>query len=154
MSLAATITTSGQLSALDSHIFAVIAKLKQQSKRADIDSFHALIIKTVDCKDITNGNLQNRINRPISAGKVVNKSNRNKDSYWINLDLVDVTNESTLNLSHTFLPNTPTTAHTDLLSSPISHTKPTANRPTSDFNIIEKTSFRRFEIIEIVDLRN
>ena len=146
--------TSGQLSALDSHIFAVIAKLKQQSKRADIDSFHVHIIKTVDFKDITKGNLQNRMNRPISAGKVVNKSNRNKDSYWINLDLVDVTNESTLNLSHTFLPNTPTAAHIDLLSSPISHTKPTANRPTSDFNIIEKTSFRRFEIIEIDNLRN
>ena len=60
--------TSGQLSALDSHIFAVIAKLKQQSKRADIDSFHAHIIKTVDFKDITKGNLQNRMNRPISAG--------------------------------------------------------------------------------------
>ena len=59
-----------------------------------------------------------------------------------------------MNLSHTFLPNTPIAAHIDLLSSPISHTKPTANRPTPDFNIIEKTSFRRFEIIEIDDLIN
>ena len=48
--------TSGQLSALDSYIFAIIAKLKQQSKRADIDSIHAHI-KTVDFKDITKGNL-------------------------------------------------------------------------------------------------
>ena len=45
--------TSGQLSALDSHIFAIIAELKQQSKRADIDSIHAHIIKTVDFEDIT-----------------------------------------------------------------------------------------------------
>ena len=79
-----------------------------------------------------------------SDGKVVNKSNRNKDSYWINLNLVDITNESALNLSHDFLPNTP-----------IGHTEPTTNGPTPDFNIIEETSktFRIFERIKIEDLK-
>ena len=119
--------TFGQLSTSDSHIFAIIVKLKQRSKRADVDSIHAHMMKT-----------------------------GNKDSYWINLDLVDITNESTLNYSHNFLPNTPTATHVDLLSSPMSYTKPTANRPTPDFNIIEETSktFRRFVRIEIDNLKN
>ena len=112
-------------SALDSFIFTIIAKLKQRSKRADINSIHADIIKTVDFKDTTKTNLQERMNSLISDGKVVNKSNRNKESYWISLDLVHITNVSTLNLSHKVLPNTPTAAHVDLLSSPISHTEST-----------------------------
>ena len=98
MSLAATTMTSGQLSALDSNIFVIIAKLRQQSKRADIGSIHTRIIKTVDFEDITKGNLQERMNSLISDGKIVNKSNRNKDSHSLNLDLADITNESILNL--------------------------------------------------------
>lgn len=35
------------LSALD-NIFAIITKLKRQARRADIDSVHTQIIKTVD----------------------------------------------------------------------------------------------------------
>ena len=54
--------TSGQLSALDSHIFVIITKLKQQSKRADIDSIHARIIKTADFENIIKGDLQKRMN--------------------------------------------------------------------------------------------
>ena len=86
MPLAVTIMTSGQLASLDSNIFPIIAKLKRQPKRADIDSVHAHVIKTLDFEKITNRNLQERINSLISNGKVVNRSNRNKDSYWINLD--------------------------------------------------------------------
>ena len=58
-------------------------------------------------------------------------------------------------MPHNFLPNTPTAAHVDLLSSPVSHAEPTANGSTLDFNIIEETSktFRRFEIIETDDLK-
>ena len=96
------------------------------------------------------------MNSLISDDKVGNKSNRNKNSYWINLDLADIINESTLNLSHNFLPNKPSAAHVELLSSPISPTEPVANGPTPDFNIIEETSktLRRFERIEIDDLKN
>ena len=70
------------------------------------------------------------MNSLISDGTVVNKSNRNRDSYWINLDLVDITNESTFNLSQNFLPKTPSDAHVELLSSLISHIELTANGPT------------------------
>ena len=75
------IMSSGQLSALDSHIFSIIAKLKQQSKRPNIGSIHAHIIKTIDFEEITKGNLQERMNSLIFDGKIVNKSNRNRDSY-------------------------------------------------------------------------
>ena len=99
--------------------------------------------------------LQERMNSLISNGKTVNKSNRNKDSYWLNLDLIDIINESTLNLSHNE-PNTPSAAHVEWLSLLIRHTEPTANGPTPEFNIIEETSktFRRFEKIEKDDLKN
>ena len=96
------------------------------------------------------------MNSLISNGKVVNKLNRKKDSYWINLELVNITDESTLNLFHNVLPNTPNASHVKLLSSPISHTEPTANGPAPDVKIIEETSktFRRFESIEIDGLKN
>ena len=37
------------------------------------------------------------MNNLISDGKIIDKTNQNKDFYWINLDLVDITPESTLN---------------------------------------------------------
>ena len=88
-------------------------------------------MKTIDFEEITKGNLQERMNSLISDGKVINKSNRNKDSYWINLDLADITTESTLNFSHGFLPNTSTATHVEL--SPTIHPEPTANGSTPDF---------------------
>ena len=67
--------TSGQLLASDIHVFAMIAKLKQQSKRTNIDSIHTRIIKTVYFEDVTRGNLQERMNSLISDGKIVNELN-------------------------------------------------------------------------------
>lgn len=107
MPLGATIITSGQLAALDS---------KWRSNRASIDSIQAHIIKTVDFEEITRWSLRERKDSLISDGKAVNKSNQNKDSYWINMDLF--TTESTLNFSHGFLPNTFAAAHADLSSWP------------------------------------
>ena len=141
MSLAATIMISGQLTALDSNIFAIIAKLKRQSKRANIYNIQTHIIQTGIFEEITRGKLQERMNSLISDGKVINKSNQNKDSCWINLGLVDIMAESTLNFSHDFYP-TPTVAHVDLSPSLISHPEPTPKR------------FPRFERIEMDNLKN
>ena len=57
--LAATIMTSGQIAPLDSNIFAMTAKLKRKSKRADINSIHAHAIKTVDFDEITKHSRKN-----------------------------------------------------------------------------------------------
>ena len=56
---------------------------------------------------------------------------------------------------HDFIPNTPTVIHSDLLPSPTNHTEPTANVPTSDFNIVTEApkSFRRFKRVAIEDLK-
>ena len=91
-----------------------------------------------------------------SIGKVINKANPNKDSDLINLDLLDIMTESSLNFSHDFWPNTPTVAHLDLLTSPASNSGKYTNAPTADFNINAETpnSIRRFERIEIDDLKN
>ena len=69
------------------------------------------------------------MNNRISDGKVIIKSNRKKDSYWINLDLIDITAESTLNFLMIFYPTHPLLP----ISSPKSHLEPTANGPTPDF---------------------
>ena len=127
MSLAAMIMASGEFAALDSNIFAIISNSKQQSKRADFDSIHAHIIKTVDFEDFTKGNLEERMNSLISDGKVINKSNRNKDSYWIKVDLADITTKSNLHFSHDSLPNSPTAGNVDLLFSTRSPLELTGN---------------------------
>lgn len=111
---------SGQPAALDRNIFTIIATLKRQSKRVDINGIHTNIIKTVDFEEVA-------INSLISDGKHINKSNRNKDSDPISLDLAEITTESTLKFSHVFLPNTPTTVHVDLLSSLLSLLELTIN---------------------------
>ena len=46
----------------DQNIFTVINDLKKKRKRADIDSIHKEIIKTIDFKDTTKDDLQDRIN--------------------------------------------------------------------------------------------
>ena len=46
----------------DQNIFTVINDLKKKQKRADIDSIHKEIIKTIDFKDTTKDDLQDRIN--------------------------------------------------------------------------------------------
>lgn len=62
--------------------------LKRQGKLADFNSIHANM-KTVDIKESTNGNLQERIKNLIFDGQVKNKTNQKKDCYWLNVDLVD-----------------------------------------------------------------
>ena len=46
----------------DQNIFTVINDLKKKRKRVDIDSIHKEIIKTIDFKDTTKDDLQDRIN--------------------------------------------------------------------------------------------
>ena len=65
--------------------------------------------------------------------------NRSKDSFWVNVNLVDIVAESTLNISHDFKPSTLTAAHIDVLPPPTRHIEPKANAPTPDINIVTKT---------------
>ena len=68
----------------DQNIFTVINDLKKKQKRADIDSIHKEIIKTIDFKDTTKDDLQDRINILLINEKLINKINRNLNSYSVN----------------------------------------------------------------------
>ena len=81
--MAATLTQSETIS-FDQNIFTVINDLKKKQKRADIDSIHKEIIKTIDFKDTTKDDLQDRINILLINEKLINKINRNLNSYSVN----------------------------------------------------------------------
>ena len=68
----------------DQNIFTVINDLKKKRKRADIDSIHKEIIKTINFKDTTKDDLQDRINILLINEKLINKINRKLNSYSVN----------------------------------------------------------------------
>ena len=68
----------------DQNIFTVINDLKKKRKPADTDSIHKEIIKTIDFKDTTKDDLQDRINILLINEKLINKINRNLNSYSVN----------------------------------------------------------------------
>ena len=70
----------------DQNIFTVINDLKEKRKRADIDidSTHKEITKTIDFRHTTKDDLQVRINIILINEKLINKTNRNLNSYSVN----------------------------------------------------------------------
>ena len=58
----ATALIQSETISFDQNIFTVINDLKKKRKRADIDSILKEIIKTIDFKDTTKDDLQDRIN--------------------------------------------------------------------------------------------
>ena len=65
-------------------MFTVINDLKKKWKRADIDSIHKEIIKTITFKDTIKDDLQDRINILFINEKLINKINRNLNPYSVN----------------------------------------------------------------------
>ena len=80
----ATALIQSETISFDQNIFTVINDLKKKRKRADIDSIHKEIIKTIDFKDTTKDDLQDRINILLINEKLINKINRNLNSYSVN----------------------------------------------------------------------
>ena len=81
--MATALIQAGTIS-FDQNIFTVINDLKKKRKRVDIDSIHKEIIKTIDFKDTTKDDLQDRINILLINEKLINKINRNLNSYSVN----------------------------------------------------------------------
>ena len=75
--------------AIDNIIFSTILQIRKRNNRADIDSIYKQIIKTIDVEDITKDFLDDRIHKLINNEKMINKRNRNADSYYVNTKLVD-----------------------------------------------------------------
>ena len=90
-----TMTTTSELNALDHCIYSAINRIRGQNNRADRNSVHKEIIKTIDFEKISKSFLDDRINMLIQNDKIINKLNRNKDSFRIagndfNSSIIDV----------------------------------------------------------------
>ena len=68
----------------DEMIVDVITDLRKKHKRADCESIHKEIIKIADFSNISKEDLTNRINFLLIDEKILNKRNRNLDSYYVN----------------------------------------------------------------------
>ena len=78
-----TMTTRSELNALDHCIYSAINRIRGQNKRADRNSVHKEIIKTINVEKISKSFLDDRIIMLIQNDKIINKLNRNKDSFRI-----------------------------------------------------------------------
>ena len=80
---------TNDLNILNANIITTINKLKNQNKRADIDSIQKQLVKTTSMQDLTKEDLLKKIHDLETEGKILNKLNRNKDSFHVSKDIVD-----------------------------------------------------------------
>ena len=138
------------LTILDSNVFAIINHLRKQHKPANLDKIYSELIKTINFKNKSREHPHDRINELIIQGKIVNKPNRNDDSYRVNESIVDFNIEQ---LEYSSLPGSDlsfATANTKQSSSiesvniarkPTNNIPETPNLPQKDIN--SKESVRR-----------
>ena len=69
--------------AFDQNIFTIINDLKKKRKPANINSIHKEIIKTIDFKETTKDDLEDRMNILLINEKLINKINRNLNSHSV-----------------------------------------------------------------------
>ena len=76
----------------DRIIVDIITDLRRKHKRADCESIHKEIVKIADFSNISKEDLMNRINTLLIDEKILNKRNRNLDSYYVNENTSPVNN--------------------------------------------------------------
>ena len=91
-----TVISDKILAELDSKIYYAITKIRNDRKRAEINAIHKEVIKTPIFKDITKDHLQDRVDRLLKNGTLLNKPNRDKDSLRLNIDKI---NDPSINIS-------------------------------------------------------
>ena len=77
------------LKELHSKIYYAITKIQNDRKRAEINAIHKEAIKTPIFKDITKDHLQDRVDRLLKNGILLNKPIRDKDSLRLNIDKIN-----------------------------------------------------------------
>ena len=70
-----TVMSDEILKELDSKIYYAITKIRNDRKRAEINAIHKEVIKTLIFKDITKDHLQDRVDKLLKNGTLLNKSN-------------------------------------------------------------------------------
>ena len=68
----------------DNNVFAIINHLRKQHTRTNLDKIYNELIKTIHFENASREHLHDRINEFIIQGMIVNKPNRNDDSYRVN----------------------------------------------------------------------
>ena len=76
---------------LDNSILYSIKKIKKQHQRADIERIFGEVTKTIEFQDLSKNSVQDRVDYLINSNKIINKINRNQDSFFLNEDNVDMT---------------------------------------------------------------
>ena len=66
---------TNELNTLNANIITIINKLKNQNKRADIDSIHKQLVKITNMQDLTKEDLLKKVHDFETDGKIVNKLN-------------------------------------------------------------------------------
>ena len=88
---------TNKLNTLNANIITIIDKLKNQNKRADVVSIHKRLVKTTSMQDLTKEDSLKKVHDLETEGKILNKLNRNKDSFHVSKDIVDAFAESITN---------------------------------------------------------
>ena len=132
-----------ELNTLNANIIAIINKLKNQNKRADIYSIHKQLVKMTSMQDLTKKDLLKKVHDLETEGKIVNKLNRNKDSFHVKKDIVDGFAENIIEktpiIFHDSFFETPNVNQTDSQSFSNSFCRECRSSTIPDFDIITNT---------------
>ena len=134
---------TNELNTLNANIITIINKLKNQNRRADIVSIHKQLVKTTSMQDLTEEDLLKKIHDLETEGKILNKLNRNKDSFHVSKDIVDAFAENiiekTPTIFHDSFFETPNINQTDSQSFSNSFSRECRSFSIPDFDIIANT---------------
>lgn len=130
-----------ELTTLDKRLFAIIDHLRKHRKRPNLDNIYNKLTKMADFKNVSKERLSDRIIELNFQRKIINKPNKNDDSYYVNKSIADFnidpyTNPQTGDLSFA-APNTKQSSFIDLVNTPnnpISIIPETPNLPQKDIN--------------------
>ena len=75
---------------IDNEVFVTIFRKRKNSNRANFDNIYKEVKRSLDFEDVTKEFLDDRIHALINDRKIINKLNRNADSFYVNSELVDL----------------------------------------------------------------
>ena len=114
-----TVNTSSEVTLFDKNVIATINKLKNQHKRADLASIYKeLTTKNLELNNFTEDHLKNRINALLVSGKIIDKPNRDHQSYLLNENTSPITTQTDFAFYHVDKPELLET-HSHLFKQPI-----------------------------------
>ena len=155
----ATSSIQSNTTLFDQIIFAIINDLKNKHKRADVESIHKKIAKESDFKDVTKEDLEERINILLIDEKLLNKINRNLNSYSVNTVNTEIDYETTQLISSNSSIATPMNDATPRFhmatQTPLNDSEtPITNSSCAHMNSSEKYIDRIYEKVNIENFKD